>query len=92
MCVSKRKQRVLLGTLMPGLLAGHRRYAHITAPRGDAVSAQALGMNRIVSVDALWGWYCRAANTAARMEAITSRPLLLAAVDRATHRAGQTTL
>ena len=25
-------------------LAGHRRYAHITALRGDAVAAQALGM------------------------------------------------
>jgi hypothetical protein len=38
---------------MLGLLAGHRRYAHITALRGDAVAAQALGMNRIVSEDAL---------------------------------------
>ena len=36
-----------------GLLAGHRRYAHITALRGDGVAAQALGMNKIVSEDAL---------------------------------------
>lgn len=36
-----------------GLLAGHRRYAHITAPRGDAVAAQALGMARVFSEDAL---------------------------------------
>lgn len=43
----------VLGTLMLGMLAGHRRYAHITALRGDAVAAQALGMNRIVSEDAL---------------------------------------
>jgi hypothetical protein len=42
-----------LGTLMLGLLAGHRRYAHITALRGDAVAAQALGMNKVVSEDAL---------------------------------------
>jgi len=46
-------KRDVLGTLMLGLLAGHRRYAHITALRGDAVAAQALGMNRIVSEDAL---------------------------------------
>jgi hypothetical protein len=43
----------VLGTLMLGLLAGHRRYAHITALRGDAVAAQALGMNKVVSEDAL---------------------------------------
>ena len=46
-------KRDVLGTLMLGLLAGHRRYAHITALRGDAVAAQALGMSRIVSEDAL---------------------------------------
>jgi Transposase DDE domain group 1 len=46
-------KRDVLGTLMLGLLAGHRRYAHITALRGDAVAAQALGMNRMVSEDAL---------------------------------------
>jgi hypothetical protein len=46
-------KRDVLGTLMLGLLAGHRRYAHITALRGDSVAAQALGMRRIVSEDAL---------------------------------------
>ena len=35
-----------------------------------------------------WSWYCRAANPTAQMEAITSRPLLLAAVGRATRGAG----
>jgi Transposase DDE domain group 1 len=39
-----------------------------------------------------WSWYCRAAKPQARMEAITSRALLLAAVGRATKHAGQTTL
>ena len=39
-----------------------------------------------------WSWYCRTANPSARMEAITSRPLLLAAVGRATQSGGQTTL
>ena len=46
-------KRDVLGTLMLGLLAGQRRYAHITALRGDAVAAQALGMARVVSEDAL---------------------------------------
>jgi hypothetical protein len=39
-----------------------------------------------------WSWYCRAAKPEARMEAITSRALLLAAVGRATRHAGKTTL
>lgn len=39
-----------------------------------------------------WSWYCRAANPSSRMEAITSRPLLLAAVGKAATHAGQTTL
>ncbi len=38
-----------------------------------------------------WSWYCRAANPTARMEATTSL-LLLAAVARAAHSGGQTTL
>jgi hypothetical protein len=39
-----------------------------------------------------WSWYCRAAKPEARMEAITSRALLLASVGRASQHAGQTTL
>jgi len=39
-----------------------------------------------------WSWYCRAAHPQARMEAITSRPLLLAAVGKAVSHANQTTL
>jgi hypothetical protein len=46
-------KRDVLGTLVLAILAGHRRYAHVTALRGDAVAAQALGMNRVVSEDAL---------------------------------------
>ncbi len=57
-------KRDVLGTLMLRLLAGHRRYAHITALRGDAVAAHALGMNKIVSEDGIrvgvawarWAW------------------------------------
>ena len=39
-----------------------------------------------------WSWYCRAAHPQGRLEAITSRPLLLAAVGKATSHANQTTL
>ncbi|MCA3243629.1 MAG: IS1380 family transposase [Rubrivivax sp.] len=39
-----------------------------------------------------WSWYVRAANPQARREALTSRPLLLAAVGRATSSGNQTTL
>ena len=39
-----------------------------------------------------WSWYCRAAKPGARMEAITSRALLLAGVGRTVKHAGQTTL
>lgn len=46
-------KRDVLGTLVLAVLAGHRRYAHVTALRGDAVAAQALGMNKVVSEDAL---------------------------------------
>ncbi len=37
-----------------------------------------------------WSWYVRLAHPKARLEAITSRPLLLAAVGRATKHGGQT--
>src|ERR1700675_5018322 len=46
-------KRDVLGTLLLAVLAGHRRYAHVTSLRGDGVAAQALGMDRIVSEDAL---------------------------------------
>jgi hypothetical protein len=39
-----------------------------------------------------WSWYVRAATPQARREALTSRPLLLAAVGRATSSGNQTTL
>ena len=39
-----------------------------------------------------WSWYVRPANPKARREALTSRPLLPAAVGRAVNHSGQTTL
>lgn len=46
-------KRDVLGTLMLGVLAGSRRYAHIAGVRGDAVAAQALGLKGIVSEDSV---------------------------------------
>src|SRR6516225_4638351 len=39
-----------------------------------------------------WSWYCRAAHPEGRLEAVTSRPLLLAAVGRSASHAGSTQL
>src|SRR5271157_3186750 len=47
------KKRDVLGTAMLAMLAGHKRYAHIAALRGDAVLPELLGMSRIVSEDAV---------------------------------------
>jgi hypothetical protein len=47
------KVRDVLGTVVLGILAGHWRYAHLTALRGDAVSAELLGMSRVMSEDAV---------------------------------------
>ena len=40
-------KRDILGTLLLAVLAGHQRYAHITALRGDAMNAALLGMARL---------------------------------------------
>ncbi len=37
----------VLGTILLSVLAGHRRYAHITALRFDGVNLQLLGMSRV---------------------------------------------
>jgi hypothetical protein len=46
-------KRDVLGTVLLSLLAGHRRYAHITALRCDPVNPPLLGMTRVVSEDAV---------------------------------------
>jgi hypothetical protein len=43
--------RDVLGTMMLSVLAGHWRWAHITAIRSDLVSAGLLGMTKVVSED-----------------------------------------
>lgn len=45
-------KRAVLGTLMLSILAGHKRYAHITAIRSDGVNPDLLGMEKILSEDA----------------------------------------
>lgn len=45
--------RDVLGTLMLGILAGSKRYAHIAGVRGDAVAAKALGLDGMVSEDSV---------------------------------------
>lgn len=47
------RTRDLLGTLMLSTLAGHYRYAHVTALRCDAVNPPLLGMDKLVSEDSL---------------------------------------
>src|SRR5881392_1823976 len=46
-------KRDILGTVMLSVLAGHRRYAHITALRGDPVNPPLLGMRKVLSEDAV---------------------------------------
>jgi hypothetical protein len=47
------KTRDLLGTVLLSVLAGHRRYAHITTLRCAAVNPPLLGMRKIISEDAV---------------------------------------
>src|SRR3954454_6539977 len=43
------RKRDVLGTLLLSVLAGHQRYAHITALRCDPVNPPLLGMRKVVS-------------------------------------------
>lgn len=45
-------KRAVLATLLLSILAGHRRYAHITAIRHDGIHPELLGVVRLVSEDA----------------------------------------
>ena len=46
-------KRDILGTLLLSVLAGHTRYSHITTIRCDGVNPNLLGMNKIISEDAV---------------------------------------
>ena len=43
----------VVGTILLSVLAGHRRYAHITALRFDGVNPQLLGMTKVCSEDSV---------------------------------------
>jgi hypothetical protein len=43
----------VLGTILLSVLAGHRRYAHVTALRFDGVNPQLLGMRKVCSEDSV---------------------------------------
>ncbi|MFV0487624.1 MAG: transposase [Vibrio fluvialis] len=77
------RARDVLGTLMLGILAGSRRYAHIAGVRGDAVAAKALGLRAMVSEDTV-----RRALTAMAPEASQSwmRQALMGSVRQALDR------
>ena len=49
------KKRDVLGTVMLAILAGHQRYAHISALRGDTINPPLLGMSAVVSEDSVRG-------------------------------------
>jgi hypothetical protein len=43
----------VLGTWLLSILSGHRRYSHVTTIRCDGVNPGLLGMNKVISEDAL---------------------------------------
>jgi len=47
------RKRDLLGTLVLALLAGAKRYAHVTALRNDGINPALLGMKRVCSEDSV---------------------------------------
>jgi Transposase DDE domain group 1 len=47
------RKRDVLGTVLLSVLAGHWRYAHINAIRGDGVNPELLGMTKVASEDSV---------------------------------------
>lgn len=47
------QKRDVLGTVLLSVLAGHWRYAHISALRGDGVNPELLGMTKVASEDSV---------------------------------------
>lgn len=45
----------VLGTWLLSILSGHKRYSHVTAIRCDGVNPGLLGMNKVISEDAMRG-------------------------------------
>ena len=53
------KKRDVLGTALLSILSGHRRYAHISALRGEDINAKLLGMSKVVSEDSVRGSFAK---------------------------------
>jgi hypothetical protein len=47
------EKRDVMGTLVLSVLAGHWRYAHINAIRGDGINPELLGMSKVASEDSV---------------------------------------
>jgi hypothetical protein len=47
------RKRDVLGTILPSVLSGHWRYAHMNAIRGDGVNPELLGMTKVASEDSV---------------------------------------
>ncbi len=47
------KKRDVLGTILLAVVAGHWRYAHISAIRSDGVNPELLGMTKVASEDSV---------------------------------------
>src|SRR6266404_547813 len=47
------QKRDVLGTILLSVLAGHWRYAHMNAIRGDGVNPELLGMTKVASEDSV---------------------------------------
>src|SRR6202451_3940133 len=47
------QKRDVLGTILLSVLAGHWRYSHISALRGDGVNPELLGMTKVASEDSV---------------------------------------
>src|SRR2546422_7588785 len=47
------EKRDVLGTILLSVLAGHWRYSHISALRGDGVNPELLGMRKVASEDSV---------------------------------------
>src|SRR5271170_3738121 len=74
------KTRDVLGTAMLSMLAGHKRYSHIAALRGDGVLPELVGMRKIVSEDSVRRAFAAIEEEA---DAASSRSLPGAAFERA---------
>lgn len=48
--------REVIGTLLLSILSGHNRYSHVTSIRKDQISADLLGMGKLVSEDTVRRW------------------------------------